>query len=216
MDVYPRSTKFWFTDGTVIFRVENMLYNVHRYFFEHHSEHFKKLLASYWFSPVSHLFLPEIKIVEFERLLSVFYPTDLTKSDITTVEGWTSVLALSYKYTMSQLESLCIQKLQLLTTAVEKIAIAKKYNFGRKHHQNWLIPAYVNLCSRNTPLSLEEAEQLDMPTVIMVWNVRHAVKVMPRWGRGVVFENEIVLQLVKENWGLGQDDEDEPEDDTVQ
>jgi hypothetical protein len=162
------------------------------------------------------LFLPEIKVVEFERLLSVFYPTNLTKSDITTVEGWTSVLALSYKYMMSQLESLSIQKLQSLTTAVEKVAIAKKYNFGRKHHQGWLIPAYVSLCSRDTPLSLEEAEQLDMPTVIMVWNVRHAVKVMPRWGRGVVFENEIVLQLVKENWGLGQDDEDEPEDDTVQ
>jgi hypothetical protein len=74
----------------------------------------------------------------------------------------------------------------------------------------------VNLCSRDTPLSLEEAEQLDMPTVIMVWNVRHAVKVMPRRGRGVAFENEVVLQLVKDNWGLGQDDEDEPEEDAVQ
>jgi hypothetical protein len=117
---------------------------------------------------------------------------------------------------MSQLESLCIQYLKPLTSAVEKIAIAKKFNFGQKHHEDWLIPAYVNLCSRDTPLSLEEAEQLDMPTVIMVWNVRHAVKVMPRRGRGVAFENEVVLQLVKDNWGLGQDDEDEPEEDAVQ
>jgi hypothetical protein len=110
---------------------------------------------------------------------------------------------------MPQLESLSIQKLHALTTPVEKIALAKKFDFGKKHHQNWLIPAYMDLCSRDAPLSLEEAEQLDMPTVIMVWNVRHAVKVvMSRGGgRGIVIQDELVLRLVKENWGLGQEEE---------
>lgn len=67
----------------------------------------------------------------------------------------------------------------------------------------------MDLCSRDAPLSLEEAEQLDMPTVIMVWNVRHAVKVvMSRGGgRGIVIQDELVLRLVKENWGLGQEEE---------
>jgi len=161
------------------------------------------------------LFLPEIKKTEFERLLSIFYPTDLTKPDIITVEGWTSILALSYRYIMPQLESLSIQKLHALTTPVEKIALAKKFDFGKKQHHNWLIPAYVDLCSRDAPLSLEEAEQLDMPTVIMVWNVRHAVKVVMSRGRGVVLQDELVLRLVKENWGLGQDDEQEYDDDAM-
>ncbi|KIM36725.1 hypothetical protein M413DRAFT_283104 [Hebeloma cylindrosporum] len=213
LDMYTPSTKFWLSDGTVIFRVENSLYKVHRHFFEVHSEHFKKLLSTYWFSPMSHLFLPEIKKTEFEMLLSIFYPTDLTKPDITTVEGWTSILALSYKYAMPQLESLSIQNLHALTTPVQKIALAKKFDFGKKHHHSWLIPAYVDLCSRDAPLSLEEAEQLDMPTVIMVWNVRHAVGVvMARGRRGVVVQDELVLRLVKENWGLGQEEEDHHED----
>jgi len=216
--------------------VENTLHKVHRHFFEYHSEHFKKLLSTYWFSPTSHLFLAEIKKTEFEMLLSIFYPTlvtphllreirliyysfvirDLIKPDITTVEGWSSILALSYKYIMPQLESLSIQKLHALTTPVEKIAIAKKFDFGKKHHQTWLIPAYVDLCSRDAPLSLEEAEQLDMPTVVMVWNVRHAVKVvMSRGRRGVVLQDELLLRLVKESWGLGQEDEEEYDDDAM-
>lgn len=58
--------------------MENTLHKVHRHFFEHHSEHFKKLLSTYWFSPTSHLFLAEIKKTEFEMLLSIFYPTLVT------------------------------------------------------------------------------------------------------------------------------------------
>lgn len=115
---------------------------------------------------------------------------------------------------MPQLESLSVQKLHALTTPVEKIALAKKFDLGKKHHRNWLIPAYVDLCSRDAPLSLEEAEQLDMPTVIMVWNVRHAVKVvMSRGRRGVVAQEEVVLRLVKESWGLGQDEEEDEDGD---
>ena len=53
-----------------------------------------------------------------------------------------------------------------------------------------------------------------MPTVVMVWNVRHAVKVvMSRGRRGVVAQDEVVLRLVKESWGLGQEEEDEDEED---
>lgn len=55
-----------------------------------------------------------------------------------------------------------------------------------------------------------------MPTVVMVWNVRHAVKVvMSRGRRGVVLQDELLLRLVKESWGLGQDDEEEYDDDAM-
>ena len=55
-----------------------------------------------------------------------------------------------------------------------------------------------------------------MPTVVMVWNVRHAVKVvMSRGRRGVVLQDELLLRLVKESWGLGQEDEEEFDDDAM-
>ena len=55
-----------------------------------------------------------------------------------------------------------------------------------------------------------------MPTVVMVWNVRHAVKVvMSRGRRGVVLQDELLLRLVKESWGLGQDDDEEYDDDAM-
>jgi len=55
-----------------------------------------------------------------------------------------------------------------------------------------------------------------MPTVVMVWNVRHAVKVvMSRGRRGVVLQDELLLRLVKESWGLGQEDEEEYDDDAM-
>lgn len=55
--------------------MESTLYSVHRHFFERHSEYFRKLLSTYWYIDGNHVFLPEVKKVDFERLLSIFYPT---------------------------------------------------------------------------------------------------------------------------------------------
>ncbi|KAF8911629.1 hypothetical protein CPB84DRAFT_936188 [Gymnopilus junonius] len=76
---YPASKKYCFADATVVFRVENCLYKVHRHFFELHSPHLRQLLRPYYFSFNNHIFLSDVKKVEFERLLSIFYPSDLTK-----------------------------------------------------------------------------------------------------------------------------------------
>ncbi|KAH9485700.1 hypothetical protein JR316_0002612 [Psilocybe cubensis] len=196
-NTYPSSKKYWFSDATVVFRVEDCLYRVHRHFFDRHSDTLSRMLATYWFDPTNHVFLPDVKKIEFERLLSIFYPTDLTKPDITTVSGWTSILALGQKWQMIQIKALAIQKLGPLTTAVEKIAIAKKYSFGSNHE--WLLPAYTELCSRRSPLTLEEAEELDLPTVIKVWEVQNSILNLTY--RGICNDTRI-SDLVKEKFGF--------------
>ncbi|PPQ88994.1 hypothetical protein CVT25_005093 [Psilocybe cyanescens] len=196
-NTHPSSKKYWFADATVVFRVEDCLYRVHRHFFDRHSDTLSRMLATYWYDPTNHVYLPDVKKIEFERLLSIFYPTDLTKPDITTVSGWTSILALGKKWQMVQIKALAIQKLGPLTTAVEKISIAKKHAFSPNHE--WLLPAYTELCSRRSPLSLEEAEELDLPTVMKIWEVQHNILNMIY--RGMCSDSRIA-ELVKEKFGF--------------
>ncbi|KDR75516.1 hypothetical protein GALMADRAFT_68522 [Galerina marginata CBS 339.88] len=153
------------------------------------------MLLSYLYSPTNHIFLPNVKKVEFERLLSIFYPSDLTKPDITTVTGWTSILELGNKWDMTQVKALAIQKLGPITTAVEKIAIARKHAIL---DHDWLIPAYTELCARRAPLALDEAEDLDLATVIKIWEVQHAILGMTcNCG-----DNDKIIELVKEKFGF--------------
>lgn len=98
---------------------------------------------------------------------------------------------------MVQIKALAIQKLGPLTTAVEKIAIAKKYSFSSNHE--WLLPAYIELCSRRSPLTLEEAEELDLPTVMKIWEVQHNILNLTYSG---MCSDSRITELVKEKFGF--------------
>ncbi|KAF8911628.1 hypothetical protein CPB84DRAFT_936216 [Gymnopilus junonius] len=111
------------------------------------------------------------------------------------------MLELSSKWSMAQIKALAIQKLIPLTTAVEKIALAKKHNLSSAdpEHAEWLVPAYTELCARRSPLTLEEAEDMDLPTIIKVWEVQNAIV-----GLDCMYSNygEKVTELVKEKFGF--------------
>ncbi|KAF9556250.1 hypothetical protein CPC08DRAFT_612832, partial [Agrocybe pediades] len=152
--------------------VEDFLYRVHRHFFERHSVHLSRLLQAYNFSPISHFHLQDVTKDEFERLLTIFYPTNLTKCDVIDVAGWSSLLSLAIKWEMPQVKALALQKLSPITSAAQKIGIAMKN--GMRRHE-WLLPAYTELCSRRAPLLFEEAEELDLQNVIKIWQVQHEI-----------------------------------------
>ncbi|KAF8957336.1 hypothetical protein BDZ97DRAFT_1670163, partial [Flammula alnicola] len=181
--------------------VETTLFKVHRHFFERHSEYFRKLLSTYWFNEANHIFLPEVKKVEFERLLSIFYPTDLTRPDITNLKGWTCILTLAQKWDMAQVRALAIQNIGDLAWPMEKIIIAHKHNL-RNPGPVWLLPAYKEICARTAPLSLHEAEQLDMATVIKIWEVQHEVSGLRIRGERA---DARIGELVKEKFGSFED-----------
>lgn len=118
----------------------------------------------------------------------------LIDPDLVTVEDWSCVLSLANKWNMADLKALAVQKLTPIASSVDKIAIAKKYNMVG--HQ-WLLPAYADLCSRNVPLALAEAEKLDMQTVLKIWEVQHQITNWP----GMYYPPSIE-QMVKEKFGL--------------
>jgi hypothetical protein len=179
-----------------VFRVENVGYKVHRHFFERHSAYFRDLLAYPTYavtSPLPHnIYLSDVKKVDFERLLLIFYPSNLVDPELFTVEEWTSVLTLSDKWSFAQLKTLATRELGFITSTIEKIVLSKKYSIG---NPQWLLAAYRELCTRRHPLSFVEGEKLGLETVIKIWEVQHELMGNSAWGRSVDV-------LIQEKFGL--------------
>lgn len=125
--------------------------------------------------------------------------------DLTTVEEWTSVLTLAVKWRMDELISLAIQKLSPITSAVDKISLAKKFGLfgynlvpGNNQNRDWLLPALKELCTRSLPLRMEEARKLDMWTVIKVWEVQFEIMQLGVDGHNI----SQIERLIKRRFGL--------------
>ncbi|KJA20435.1 hypothetical protein HYPSUDRAFT_43133 [Hypholoma sublateritium FD-334 SS-4] len=195
---YTTVAKYAFSDATVVFRVETYIFRVHRHFFEHHSDYFVRLLSTYVFSEASHVFLPDVKKGDFERLLSIFYPENLTTPDITSLAGWTAVLALAQRWGMAQPLALSLAHIGTLASPMQKIAIAHTHGL-RAPAPAWLLPAYKAVCASGGPPARHEAEALDVGVVLGIWEVQHALR---QGGPGAYVDREGALErLVRAKFG---------------
>jgi len=136
-----------------------------------------------------------------------FTHSSYVSPDLTTVEEWTSVLTLAVRWRMDELISLTIQKLSPITSAVDKISLAKKFGlFGynlvpgnNNQNRDWLLPALKELCSRSLPLRMEEARKLDMWTVIKVWELQFEIMQLGVDGHN---NGSRIERLIKRRFGL--------------
>ncbi|TFK25660.1 hypothetical protein FA15DRAFT_589943, partial [Coprinopsis marcescibilis] len=105
--------------------------------------------------------------VDFERLLALFYPTNLSiPSDLQTADEWTSILKLSTSYDFPTLRRRAISELGALTSAVDRIVLAQVHDV-----REWLVPAYCELVTRGRAVSMEEGERLGVGSVVKIWEV---------------------------------------------
>lgn len=192
LNYHPR---FTFPDGTVLFKVEDVTYKVHRYFFDQHSSFFQTLLQSYppysGAATVDPIFLQDVTRTDFERLLSVFYPLNLSEPDLKTTAEWTSVLTLSTKWVFTQLRQRAIKELEKLTGPTDRILLAKKYAV-----KEWYVPAYKELCIRRQAMTLEDGQKLGLDTVIKVWELQQEFECLDECC------DEMHVAKVKERFGL--------------
>ncbi|KAJ7286922.1 hypothetical protein C8J57DRAFT_1282354 [Mycena rebaudengoi] len=189
--------RFFFPDGTVIFLVETTLYRVHRYFFERDSA----IFASMFTLPSAAGERPEGEVVEnpivlegvntldFDRFLSVLYPINFLTRDVVSVDEWTSVLALATKWEFTSLRELAMQNLSATTSAVERIAIGRRYDVP-----SWLVPAYTEVCERKDPLTPAEGRLLGLDDVICIGQVRHSIRYTSNLNR----HHDSIVMLVKD------------------
>jgi hypothetical protein len=93
------------------------------------------------------------------------------KYALTTLDEWTSILHLASKWGFESLQSLALKELLPLASPVDKIVLGRKYSFD-----DWLTPAFVAVCARAEPLSLEEAKRMDGEDVARIYQAREKAR----------------------------------------
>jgi hypothetical protein len=70
-------------------------------------------------------------------------------------------------WNFSDLRTHLLPLAKTLVNGIEKIILARELGI-----QDWLVPAYLNLCQRPEPLTVEEATKLGIHSVLMISRLR--------------------------------------------
>ncbi|KAJ7288882.1 hypothetical protein C8J57DRAFT_1495141 [Mycena rebaudengoi] len=164
-------------------QVEDRIFKVPRYHFEHSSEIFATMFAlpagkggyTEGQSKENPVVLEGISSVDFQRLLKVLYPLNIPKilgmprDEWMTNEEWISVLKLSTQWRFIDTRNLAIQRLsdRAGIGSAERIQLARQYDVA-----NWLRMGCIALAQRHETLSPEEAEKVGWKTAFQLCWVR--------------------------------------------
>ncbi|OJA19201.1 hypothetical protein AZE42_09854 [Rhizopogon vesiculosus] len=163
--------EYYLGDGNVTFVVENMLFCVHRFFFERESKDFFEDFAKAFQDGMSDggpFLLEGITSVDFETLLWVWYSPKY-RLDKKQKDHWLVILDLSTRWRFPRMKELAVEQLQSLEIdPVEKITIYDKYGIDK----SLLLREYKRLCTREGQMSTEEGEKVKLPTVLGIYQAR--------------------------------------------
>ncbi|KZP17559.1 hypothetical protein FIBSPDRAFT_830342 [Athelia psychrophila] len=159
-----RHSQYYFKDGNVVFSIEDVLYNVHRYFFERDSSHFRSILESVQgVVEKNPIVLPGVSCSDFDEFLAILYPIDFRRPTEKTTAQWTSVLHLAAKWGFESIQLLAIDKLTATAIHIDKIVLGRRYGIS-----DWLPGAYEAVCTRADPLTVEEGMKLGVEDIIKI------------------------------------------------
>lgn len=91
--------------------------------------------------------------------------------EIKTAEEWTSVLHLASRWEFVSLHRMATKHLAGLLDDVDKVHLGQRFDIPE-----WILPAFVGICMREKPLSLEEGKKLSMEDVIKIGIVRYEIR----------------------------------------
>ncbi|KDQ59002.1 hypothetical protein JAAARDRAFT_649995 [Jaapia argillacea MUCL 33604] len=156
----------------VVFLVEDTLFKVHSFFFERDSEYFRTVFLQHGSSSESNpIIIEDVSITSFESFLGVFYPRHFAKHTATTVEEWTSILALATKWSFDTIRTLAMRELFPLASPIDKIVVGIRYEV-----KEWLKDAYVAVCERSESLTKAEGERPGLDEVIKISSMRQEAR----------------------------------------
>lgn len=171
-------------------KVENELYSVHRYFFQHYSPHFSAKLSEnegQGLTDDNAIPLEGVTTTAFDLFLSIIYPalvlvlslptfpilnkffSEFGKYAAITVAEWASILDLATEWKFESIRVLAIDKLALIASPVDRIVFGRKYQIP-----GWLTDAYQVICSRLDPLTVEEGMRLGIRDTVKISAIRQA------------------------------------------
>ncbi|KAF8271087.1 hypothetical protein EI94DRAFT_1556919, partial [Lactarius quietus] len=172
-----RHSEYYIHGGDIIFRVENYLFRVHRFFFTRDSAYFRDKLpqpptpgdfTKGSSSDSSPFVLEDTLRVDFERFLWVFYNPKYSIYEAN-VDEWTSILKLAHKWEFVEVKALALRELeQLEIPALQKIITYHDHDVDR----NLLHKAYTDLAIRDDPITIEEGRLLGLETALLLARAR--------------------------------------------
>jgi len=172
-------SEYYLEGGNLIIQVENTLFRVWSTTFRKHSKCFDELLRPPMVvkqrsvpdgTDDEHpLHLQGLKPYEFVCFLWILYPPVFGQYKADTALHWITILELSHRWDFEDIHKLAIKQLAgYKIEAVQKIALQQKYRIEKQ----WAYESYINLCSRGSPLTSDEAEKLGTQTTALVNQVR--------------------------------------------
>ncbi|KAJ3796000.1 hypothetical protein GGU11DRAFT_173187 [Lentinula aff. detonsa] len=177
--ISKKHPRFYFSDGNVVFRIEDTLYRIHRYFFQRDSLVFEAMFSL----PVPVGERPEgeaedrpirldgVECRDFDHLLSLMYPKDFGSYELSTIEDWKSVLKLATQWDFDSMRKLAIKHLALIASSADLVILGHQYDVTQ-----WLLPRYIELCVRDETLTLEEGRKLGVDTVVTINQIRNQIR----------------------------------------
>ncbi|TFY83635.1 hypothetical protein EWM64_g377 [Hericium alpestre] len=175
-----RHAEYYLETGDIIFRVEETLFRVHKYFFLRESEEFRKGLPQpplpgqkvRGASDDNPFPLDDVYSDDFARFLWVFYNPEYSFEGVT-VQDWRSILMLAHRWQFPKIHALGIRELEKLDIGpVQKILIYHDYA-GPEH---LLVPSYTQLTLRDDPLRMEEGRALGLEVSLQIAKAREAAR----------------------------------------
>jgi len=184
-NVKPHSS-YYFPEGNLVIQAGATLFRVWDGSFRRHSKRFCELynlpsdptLSCPYSDPEFPLVLNDVQPYDLERFLWIIYPSSFGQYKASTTEDWTVILHLANLWGFNDIRTLAVKELTAFEmNAVDKIVLGQTYNVER----GWLFNSYTHMCSRPTPVSVDEAKRLGAETTALIAITREKLE---KWGRG--------------------------------
>ncbi|KAJ7097285.1 hypothetical protein B0H15DRAFT_36347 [Mycena belliarum] len=178
VEAIPRDTSPHYYLDSVIFKVQDRVFKVPRYHFEHNSEIFAATFTlptavdaeAEGQSDANPFVLEGVSSVDFHRLLKVLYPLDVPQILSTSKDEWLSVLKLSTLWRFLDARDLAIKHItDRGLGSVEAILLSRQYEVAQ-----WLRTGYTDLARCEEGISLEDAEKIGWETTVRLYQTREA------------------------------------------
>ncbi|CAE6479378.1 unnamed protein product [Rhizoctonia solani] len=171
-----RHPKFFFDNILVAIKIENTLFNVHKY------QLAKSKVFSDMFkvpnpggntpeegsSPENPIIVKGVAASDFAALLTVLYAGQFTSNQPTPDAPLiVPAFRLANMFNFSELRAFLLPLAEKNLEDVDKIVFAREFDI-----KEWLAPAHIRLCQREEPLSTEEARKLQVDSTIMISRMR--------------------------------------------
>ncbi|KAG2347416.1 hypothetical protein BDR05DRAFT_996543 [Suillus weaverae] len=158
--------QYFIPTGDTQFLTQNVLFKVHRYFFERESSSFRDIFSDS--DGNTKPYTLDVKPEEFAHFLWVFYDEDFEYEN-QPLERWLVILRLATRWGFRKVRKLVVRQLEKLDLQpIDKIKIYSDFRIGTQ----LLIPSYSTLAKSPTLPPLSEAAKLDIETILKLTMVR--------------------------------------------